>query len=314
MSIDRRAMLRGLAAVPAAALAAPAVAQTTTRVSLGYTAVSDFVASFCAQEEGFFRRRGLDVNFQLIPLNSNIPAALQADAVQIGGPSPSVMLQAVDGGLDLVAVAGGSFTNRNVANYGAVERVGAGIATARDFEGKRVGVPGLNAFLHVLFRKWVSDNGGDWRRVNFVEVPFLQMTDVLRGGSIDAVVTGSPIMERMIAGNVGRLVSHFHTEMTDGLPVVLYSTTRGWAARNPVLIRAFREGLSEGVDFLRANEERARVHYGKYIRLPPDVIASALIAFQKPDITVPEVDHWVRIMREQDMLRTRIQAANLVVP
>ncbi len=211
-TITRRAVTAGLAGT-AAALASPALAQTPTRVTLGYTAVADFASAFAAQEEGFFRARGLEVAFQLIPLNSNIPAAMQADSVQIGGPTPSVMLQANDGGLDLVAVAGGSVTNRAVPNYGFVERTGAGITDAKSAEGKRIGVPGLGAFLHVLFRKWMSEKGADWRRVTFVETPFPQMPDILRGGSVDALVTGSPIMERIVSGNIGRVVSLFHTEL-----------------------------------------------------------------------------------------------------
>ena len=73
----------------------------------GYTAVTDFASVFVAAEEGYFKKRGLDVELKFIPLNSTIPAALQSDSLQIGGPTPSVFLQAVDGGLDLVLVAGG---------------------------------------------------------------------------------------------------------------------------------------------------------------------------------------------------------------
>lgn len=307
-----RRTITGTLLATTAALAAPALAQSVTRITLGFTAVSDFVGGFCAQEEGFFRSRGLDVAFQLIPLNSNIPAAMQADSVQIGGPTPSVMIQAVDGGLDLVAIAGASFTNRAVPNYGFVERAGAGITSAKDAEGKRIGVPGLNAFLHVLFRKWLTEKGADWRKVNFVETPFLQMPDIIRGGSVDGLVTGSPLMERMVAANTARVVSLFHTELPEGLPAIVYSATRTWAGRNPQLVRAFREGLAEGVAFMRANDGKAREHMAKYIRLPPEVIRSAIISFQKPQITVEELAYWVTIMREQDMLRGQIAPATLL--
>lgn len=303
-TITRRAVTAGLAGT-AAALASPALAQTQTRVTLGYTAVADFASAFAAQEEGFFRARGLEVAFQLIPLNSNIPAAMQADSVQIGGPTPSVMLQANDGGLDLVAVAGGSVTNRAVPNYGFVERTGAGITDAKSAEGKRIGVPGLGAFLHVLFRKWMSEKGADWRRVTFVETPFPQMPDILRGGSVDALVTGSPIMERIVSGNIGRVVSLFHTELPEGLPAILYSTTRAWAARNPALVQGFRAGLAQGVQFVQtpANDARVREHLGKYIRLPPEVIRAAIISHQKATIEAAEIGYWITIMREQEMLR-----------
>ena len=294
----------------------PAIAQSTTKVTIGYTAVADFTSAFVAQENGYFRSRGLEVNFQLIALNSNIPAAMQADSVQIGGPTPSVMLQANDGGLDLVAVAGGSVTSKDVANYGFVEKNGAGITDAKSAEGKRVGVPGLGAFLHVLFRKWMTEKGADWKKVTFVETAFPQMADILRGGSVDALVTGSPIMERIVQGNIGRVVSYFHTELPAGLPAILYSTTRAWATRNPQAIKAFREGLTEGSAFVadKANDAKVRAAIGKYIALPPAVLANAIISAQKPTITVAEIDYWITIMREQEMLRGQPVAGNVVLP
>lgn len=310
--LTRRTALVGLAG-GGAFIAAPALAQSVTRVSLGYTAVSDFTAAFVAQEEGFFRNRGLEVNFQLIALNSNIPAALQSDSVQIGGPTAPVLLLANDGGLDLVAVAGGSFTNNNVVNAGLVERAGAGITDAKSVEGKRVGVPGLGAFLHVLFRKWMTDRGADWKKVTFVETPFLQMGDILRGGSVDAVVTGSPIMERIVQGGVGRLAATFVRDLPEGISVIPYATTRAWAMRNPALVQAFRGGIAEAVPFMRANDARARQHMGKYIRLPPEMLATALITHQQAELSARDMEYWITVMREQDMLRGAPNPAAIVL-
>ena len=47
--------------------------------------------------------------------------------------------------------------------------------------GKKIGVPGLGAFLHVTFRAWLKLAGVDWKKVNFVEAPFPQHGDLLRG-------------------------------------------------------------------------------------------------------------------------------------
>jgi NitT/TauT family transport system substrate-binding protein len=313
--LTRRGFAAGIGA-GAALTGLPALAQSTTKVTLGYTAVADFTSAFVAQELGYFRKNGLDVGFQLIALNSNIPAAMQSDSVQIGGPTPSVMLQANDGGLDLVAIAGGSVTDKNVANYGFVEKTGAGITDAKAAEGKRIGVPGLGAFLHVLFRKWMTEKGADWKKVTFVETPFPQMADILRGGSVDGLVTGSPIMERIVTGNIGRVVSYFHTELPPGLPAILYSTTRAWATKNPQLVKAFRDGLTEGSAFVadKANDSKVRQIIGKYIALPPAVLASSIISAQKPTITVEEIDYWIKIMREQEMLRGQPVARNVVLP
>ncbi|MGE8201316.1 MAG: ABC transporter substrate-binding protein, partial [Variovorax sp.] len=124
--MKRRTLLSALAAASASA-ALPSRAQSNPKIVFGYTAVTDFASVFVAAEEGYFKKRNLDVELKFIPLNSTIPAALQSDSLQIGGPTPSVFLQAVDGGLDLVLVAGGGLTSKTITGFGLVARAGSGI-------------------------------------------------------------------------------------------------------------------------------------------------------------------------------------------
>ena len=58
-----------------------------------------------AIDEGIFKKHGLEAEMVLIGINSNIPAAILSNSIQIGGPTSTVFLQAADGGLDLVASA-----------------------------------------------------------------------------------------------------------------------------------------------------------------------------------------------------------------
>ena len=163
-----------------------------TKISLGYTATLGFNGAFIAKDQGIFQKHGLDVELTLIGLNSNIPGALMGNSIQIGGPTPPVLMQANDGGLDLVVIANCSVTDPSNMKDGVMARAGVTIKQPSDFVGKKAGVPGLNAFLHVMFRQWLLSNGVDYEKVNFVEVPFTQSADVLRSGSVDAVITGEP--------------------------------------------------------------------------------------------------------------------------
>src|SRR3981189_1211243 len=101
-----------VAAVVAAILAIGPV-QAQTKIQVGCTATSDCASAMVAVDEGIFKRLGLDVEMTLIGINSNIPAAILSNSIQIGGPTSTVFLQAVDGGLDLVAVGGASIMNKS---------------------------------------------------------------------------------------------------------------------------------------------------------------------------------------------------------
>ena len=312
--MKRRNALHALAALPLAA-SLPARAQAPTKIVFGYTAVTDFASVFVAAEEGYFKKRGLDVELKFIPINSTIPAAIQSDSLQIGGPTPSVFLQSVDGGLDHVVVAGGGVTSKSITGFGLVARAGSGIKTAQDTVGKKIGVPGLGAFLHVTFRAWLKSQGVDYRKVNFVEAAFPQHGDLLRGGSVDAVVSADPFMSRITDSGVGYVASYYSTFLPEGQPTIIHTARRDWVEKNPAATRAFREALQEAAAFMAnpKNNDKVRAAIGKYIKLPPDVIAKVQISPPGPVVTEKQLSYWVGLMKDQDMLKTTPDVAKLIV-
>ena len=304
-----------LAVSCASALAQSALAQSPalTSVSVTCTATTDCASAFAAIAEGIFRRHGLDVSFVSIGLNSNIPGALMSNSVQFGGTTLPVFMQAVDGGLDLVAVAGASVTApETVIGTAVVARTGAKIAGAKELEGRKVGVPGIGAFLDVLFRQWLLQNGADPRKVTFVEVTFPTMTDVLKAGTVDAVVTGEPFMSRTLAAGAGFVVANFLRDIPENEAIILYASTRPWTDAHPDTTRAFRAAIVEGASFVRDNPARARDHIAKYTKLPPEVVRSLVISRSSATLDKAQLDWWVEVMRRQDMLQTAIPTATLI--
>src|SRR5271167_241929 len=147
---------RGIALfVTTAALAAIPAHADPVKLKIACTATTDCASAMVAHDEGIFAKHGIDVDMTLIGINTNIPPAIVSNSIQIGGPTETVFLQAVDGGLDLVAIEGATvmdpISNGQIA---AVARNGVVIKDAKDFVGKKVGAPGIGAFLHVLFVKW----------------------------------------------------------------------------------------------------------------------------------------------------------------
>lgn len=313
MPMKRRTALSLIATLPAAG---HLLARTRWSITYGYTPVTDFASVFVAADQGFFSARGIDIELKLIPLNSTIPAAIEAGSLQLGGPTPSVFLQAVDGGLDQVAVAGGSVTSKAFTGFGLVARAGSGIQTAQHCVGRKIGVPGLGAFLHITFRAWLASHGVDHKRVTFVEAPFPQHNDLLRGGAIDAVVTGDPFMSRITDSGVGYVASYYTTFLPEGESVILHAARRDWVQANPLAVRAFREAVQQGARFvaLPANDAAVRSIIGKHIRLPAEVLARIQISRPGPAITPAQLRYWVGLMQAQDMLKQAPDVARLVAP
>lgn len=310
----RRFVLAG-AALAAGGVVPRLRAQTPTKIAYGYSAVSDFATVFVATDEGFFAKRGLEVEPKFIPINPTIVPGIQSGSLQMGGPTPTGYLQAVDAGLDLVVVGGGGSLSKTYTELALVAKAGSGIRSAKDCIGKKVGVPGLGALLHVTFRKWLKTSGVDPKQVVFVEAPFPQHADLIRGSSIDAVVTAGPFLSRLVDSGAGYVAAYYATFLPEGYPTIVHVARRDWAEQNPAAVKAFRDGIREAAQFMAnaRNDSRVRDSLARYLKVPAPVAAKMQISPPEPIVTSKQLQWWVELMREQGMLKAGPDIDRLIV-
>lgn len=314
MNVQRRQFLAGIGGLAIAGASVDALAQAKPAVRLGHTAAVDYAPAWIAIERGYFAKRGLDASVNIISLNPMIPASLQSNSIDIGCPTASVLLQANDGGLDLVILAAASFTSRTSKMFGIVARSGAAVQKPSDLVGKKVGVPGLGALLHVLFRQWLTDKGIDYRQIQQVEIPLPQMNDALRAGNVDAVVLSEPMMSRITEAGNGQVLSYYTQELPDRILAAIYAARRDWAESNRAQVKAFREGLAEGCDVAKSDPTAVRDATEKVIKLPRQVIDAISFPEFGVEVTKADIDYWLTMMRAQNMLRTSISADKVLFP
>jgi NitT/TauT family transport system substrate-binding protein len=288
-------------------------AASLTSIKVGYTNTASFMGLFIAKNEGIFARYGLDVEPVMVALNPTIPSALVGGSIQIGGVTPSVMLQAVDAGIDIVVVGGAAVNDIHNATGGVLARNGVRIVTAKDFEGKRVGVPGIGAYMHTLFRRWLVEQGANDKKVNFVEVPLAQGSDILRAGNVDAVLLSEPFYSRVISAKSGYLVARYLTQMPDNLFSMYYSSERSWALKNAAVLKAFRAALEEAKSFLNKDPVKSRAILSQTMKLPADVANTMVLP--KLLVTVPpsDVRYWADTLLAQGMIRKNPDVNKLVI-
>jgi len=306
-------MTKFLAAAVAALLATGA-AQAQTKIQIGCTATSDCASAMVAVDEGIFKKHGLDAEMVLIGINSNIPAAILSNSIQIGGPTSTVFLQAADGGLDLVAVSGASIMNpASNANITAFVRNGITINSPKDFVGKKVGAPGLGAFLHVLFVKWLVEKGVDPKRVNFVEVTFPTMSDIIKSGGVDAVLTAEPFVTRMTNAGLGSVGARYAVDLARTEPIIFYAAARDWAEKNPDTIKKFRAAIAEAAPIVNNDREKTSASISKFTKQPIELVKATPPNKSEPELKAEQLGWWIEIMSSQKMLQTKLDLNKLIL-
>lgn len=310
-------MRRLLAMLALAAVAAAGAAHAATKATLLYTAGESFTEAYVAKDQGFFARHGLDVTLQAAQNGSLISAALTADSAEIGAPTPTVLLQGDEQGLDLVIIAS---ANRNpkqpkISETGILARTGSDIHGAQDLVGKKVAVPGLGGTIDVMMKKWVEVHGADYHKVHWIELMLPRMPDTLRAGLVDAVATVNPFIARIVRAKVGYRIGDFADTQTLGTMVVVYASTRQWAEAHKQAVKGFRAALLEAKAFIEnpANVTSVRQSMARYTKLPPAAAKFIQIPVNLDPVPHPSgLTFWIDACLEQGLITKKPDAAKLI--
>jgi len=305
--MDRRKILALLGTFALAGFAAFPAAGQQTKVAIGYTPAADFVPAFIAKDKGFFDQRNLDVTLTRVNIASNVPSILISGSLQIGMGTAPMLLQAAEGGLSLVTISGVSRFKKENAMSALVARTGLQISNAGDLRGKKIGVPGINSFFDVVLRKWLLNNKVALNQVTFVEAPFPQMKDLLKGGTLDAVAVIEPFRSRVLSDNTGYRVSDFVSEVQADMLGAFWMTTSAWAAANPQPIRAFREAYAEAIAYALQNPAEAKALEAKYLG-----VAGPIVPSYSTEIKPADLEFFAAIGREIGSLRQAVDVSKLI--
>ncbi len=254
-----------LVTLAAALLAASGAFAQGAKVGMGYATASDYLAVFVAKDKGFFAKRNIDAEPTRVPIITNIPPALLSGSMQMGVATMPGLLQAVDGGLDLVLVAGAARHIKERPTISLVARKDLKIEKPADLEGKTVGVSGLNNVMDMFLRKWMRNAGADDRKITLIEVQIPQIPDLIRNGTIDAATSVEPIRSAVVASGAGNIVAEFFADVNPDVLVSGWIATGDYARRNPEVVKGFRDSVAEALAYIDTNSADLKDIEKKYL-------------------------------------------------
>jgi NitT/TauT family transport system substrate-binding protein len=279
------------------------------KMNIGYLTASDFLPAFVAKEQGFFQKHGIDATLTRIALASNMPAALLSKSIDIGASTGPNLLQAAEGGLDLVAIAGITRVVKDAPIISLLARQGLTIAGPEDLKGRKVGVPGFNSLIDVMFRKWLRDRKVAPADITLIEAPLPQMPDLLKSGTLDAVAAIEPIRSRIAATGAGAVAIEFFSEVNPDALAAFWAARRDWAGSNRAAVTSFRAAFAEGVAFIATNPDQAREIEKKYLGFNSPQFPTYVIDLRSEDFAF-----YLAVGQELGLLKTQIDVTSLIQP
>jgi ABC-type nitrate/sulfonate/bicarbonate transport system substrate-binding protein len=317
MQSRRNIVISTIVAVAAAAplcMSPQAVAQAQkklTPIRAAYVPVATWLPAWVAKDKGVFEKHGLDVTLTPTQNLSLLPGTVGRQ-FEFAASTPPDLIKAAASGLDVVATAGEAIETKDNQAMAVIVRKDSGIKGPTDLKGKTIAAPTLGAVMHVATLYWLKKNGVDPNAVRGVEVPFPNMGDQLKAGTVDAVEALVPFTTTILAaGNVS--IGDPMLAVGDEVLFPFWISSGSWARANLPIIKAWIDSLTEAKAYMDANPKEARAILAKYSRLPPAIVEKVPYPTYRFTIKPEELGVWVDVLNELGQLSAPVDKSKLVV-
>ena len=216
-----------------------------------------------AQDAGFFKKNGLDVELVYIGSTTVGIAAIVAQDIQVGNAAGSGVANANVRGADTVSVG----CTINVLAYELV--VLDSIKTAEDLKGKSIGISRFGSVSDVAARELLKGLG--LRPMEDVKILQVGGASERAAGFSRGVIAGFPSPPGNVNLIPGGLPHRILADMADlkkpyPLPFICAVTTKSYLAKNRSVIKRVMMALIEASNYFKTNREGAQKIVAKYLR------------------------------------------------
>jgi len=271
-----------ISALPLMLLPSAGWAQMKARVAWTSFA-SNMSGTWVAQEEGLFKKNGLEVELVHIPSTSRAIQVMLAGELHYSYMDGRNSVTAALKGADVAIIAG--VANRLVFSFMARPE----IKSFAEMRGKKIGITRLGSSTHSV-TLWVMNNAGikpeEYQMLQLVDVP--NIFTAMVAGQVDAGALSPPTNFRARKAGLSELM-----DVTKDGPEyvsVALGSTRSFIKANEEMTRRFIRGYSEGVQFLKTNKAAGIRAIQKYARIKDPEILEATYGEARAYIeTIPYV-------------------------
>lgn len=263
-------------------VASPLWAQMKARIN--WTAVTGAQSGvFMAQQEGLFKKNGLDVELIHIPSSSRGIQAILAGEIAFSYMDGLNTVQADLKGAGIALILGA--TNRQVFSLMARPE----IKMASDLRGKKIGITRIGSSTHTSALYALSQAGlkpGDYQILPLMEVP--NILTALMAGQIDAGVVSPPTNSRARKAGFNELANL----AKDGPEYVSVGigTSRSYIKANEEIVRRVVRSYAEGVYVFKTNKAAAIRMIQNYLKVKePEIQQDTYKQFQEYLESIPFV-------------------------
>lgn len=268
-----------------------AAAETVVRVLR--SPVGEFQPLYIAEEQGYFKEKGLKVEIAIGGAPAQNVAQLQAGQTDITMSGAIDVVTAVSQGLPVIAVLNVQ-DHDDVHTTGLLTPPGSPNKTVADFKGKKLGVPFAQRGIQGLMVYRAFERAGlSSADANLINLPFDTVIESAENGNVDAITPVGLFHAVAVAKGFNEVPEFYDT--IKGTPAVIFVAGTDWVEANTDTLAAFNEAMMKAYEYANAHPEAVRAIDLAQTRQPPEYIANRHIA---PLTGVFQRDVWMEMVAD----------------
>ncbi|WP_410673034.1 ABC transporter substrate-binding protein [Amycolatopsis sp. cmx-4-68] len=303
------ALLSGCSQLGGSGTTAGAVEKPSIRVSV--FATIDLATLWLAQEGGYFKAEGLDVQTDVGASGQEALTRMANGQDDLALSTYTLFFLAKNNGTDLKLVA--DATSASPRSNELVTVPNSPVKTVDDLNGKRIAISSKNAASDVLTRSVMRDHGVPFDKVQWVPMPLPEMGLALAQGRVDAAYQPEPFLTQAAKVAGAYPVIDAASGSTQAFPLTGFGATAKWVQANPKTMLAFQRAM---LNATRASVNRARIEplVVRNAHVDQDIASLMVMPAFGSTLDARRIQRVPDLLQQLGVVQTKIDASSMLVP
>lgn len=270
------AMVRSLTAALAVSLLAGALPSTPlqaadapTVIRLGLLSSDNSANVWDAEELGYFKAAGLDVQLTVLSGGPMAAQAVAGGTLDIGTGNVATIAAARLRGIKLKFFAPASVATPTTMTDVILVAKDSPYKTAADLDGKTIALNAIKALPQVSASSWMDKHGGDSKTVKFIEMTFPSMAAAVEAHRVDAALDVEPFVTNAKSSTriLGSAIDALGRFMILG-----YFADENWLNEHVDAVTKFQAALRRSSEWANTHRRESAVILAKHTKMDLSVI------------------------------------------
>jgi len=273
---------------------------------------TDEIPLWLAQQDGFFRKQGLDVTVTPVTTGPLAIPDMLAGRIDVlaGGNYVSIFKGQATGTFNMRVIAPAGSCSED--DFAILALPNSGITKPSDLSGQTISVPTTASISTLLITAQLSKNGVNPASVHYVDIPFLSASAALQQHRVPAITMVEPFLSEAKAAGAQE-VMRLCADTTANMPLSGDFATASWTQKHPGAAAAFQRAITEGATVASSDPEAARKALLAHVKLPPSIAGQVQLNIYPTSLDAAQIRRVTDLMEAGGLLKSSLDVTPLLL-